>query len=280
MMNERRPLTRPASFRLTSRDAEIIDFVFCRRRATADQIRRRFFGAGAASRMRHRLAMLFQERYLDRIQGRLVSQPGIYRLSARASRGLAVLRERYGDAKVRQLIAATGQDEHFVLITECYVLVWEALQTAGWRLAGWEDGIELRGRTNADGLVPDAHFSIELSDGSKAAFFLELERAAKSDQSMRRKLEQHRRFFRSGRYEEVFGSRSLRVLFVMVSSQTPRIDPAERLGHLAEQVGATFVCATTLNALQGARAFELLSSPLWRRAGRDGLYALFEGAPK
>lgn len=261
--------------KLPTRCKEIVAFVFEHRRATAAQLRRRFFRPGAASRMRHWLAVLRRERYLEHCARRSLSEPAICKIGGRSYRGLSLLRGMHGDAAVRRRLAAYVQDEHFALITECYVAIWEAVGAAGWELRSWEDAIDLRPRTARDGIVPDAHFCIGRPDGSRAAFFLEVERTAKSELSLRRKLEQHRRFFRSGRYEEIFESRSLRVLFVLAASERTRIDPANRLCEMAERLGASFVCATTVNNVKSATGKELLFSAVWHRAGRQGRYALF-----
>jgi hypothetical protein len=255
----------------------MLAFVFEHRRATADQLRRRFFSRGAASRLRHWLAQMRSGGHLEVVPGRKVNEPAIYRVGGGSPRGLELIRATYGDAALRRRQSAYVQNEHFVLITECYMAFWEAVRAVGWQLEQWDDAIDVRARTEADGVIPDAYFCVRRQDGVKAAFFLELERTAKSDQAMRRKLDGHRRFFRSGRYEAVFGTRSLRVLFVLAASRTSRHDPAARLCDLSERLGASFICAITLRDLQAAAGSALLLERCWRRAGRVDRYALFQG---
>ena len=65
--------------------------------------------------------------------------------------------------------------------------------------------------------MPDAYFQIQREvegEPRTAAFFLELERVTKSSRVLHSKLQRYAEVCYSGRYQQVFGIRALRVLFV------------------------------------------------------------------
>ena len=132
-----------------------------------------------------------------------------------------------------------------------------------------------------DGIVPDGYWQITRTNegqSTTAAFFLELQRANRSRVALASKLERYHRLYRSGRYEQLFGTPALRVLFVFTSDTEVAAPTRVRAGLVeAKRVGATFARFTTLEAITGLPPTGVLTASIWQAPARDDPMALFEG---
>lgn len=113
---------------------------------------------------------------------------------------------------------------------------------------------------------PDAYFVL-CRGGKRAAFFLELDRGSMPRAALARKIRVHLDYWRSGRYEADYGSRSLRVLTVAGTRG--------RLEHLIEWTVKEGGAELFWFALQEeVTAERVLTAPIWRVAGWTGVHAL------
>ncbi len=107
--------------------------------------------------------------------------------------------------------------------------------------------------------VPDAYFVLRAGD-KRAHFFLELDRATMSASRWERRVRAYVDYVASGRYEQQFGTHSLRILTVTTTRT--------RLGNLqratAQVASESFFWFATLS---DATAQDVLISPIWCRPG-------------
>ena len=140
---------------MTVRDRQIVQWVSVSRLATRVQLQQMFFSAGARSRCQRRLTLLYRNRYLDKLPGRLVNEPDVYHVSGRCVRGLRLLRTLSpGDAVGPRLIRP-GLVPHTLDVASCRVAIVRACQPSGHQLCLWAGEQHLASRVQPLGLLPE-----------------------------------------------------------------------------------------------------------------------------
>jgi len=164
-------------------------------------------------------------------------------------------------------------------IASCHIALLRACNASGYSLKGWLKEEELLEPMNDAGILPDAYFQIvrPTDDGPKTSgFFLELERSAKSRETLEERFKRLGDFYYGGRYEAIFGIKALRVLFIVGSDYG--LNPEgqiKRLSAICEQLGVTFLRFAPLETISSYEAEQLLFSSIWRQPKEEKLVALF-----
>jgi len=267
--------------RLTGRDVEIVEWVAEVGVATRWQIQGLFFTRGGRSRCQHRLTGLVRNRFLDRMPGRPVSQPDVYRLSRKSVNGLRLLRARGIELRGGLRLVSPARLRHTLEVANCRVQLIRACAETGVRLAGWLEGDHLASVVGSGaGLIPDAFAQLSRIDAGgeerKSSFCIEVERSTKSDRLLREKFRRYGQFYYGGGFTERFQVRALRVLFLIASDYG--IDPERRIAHLfnvAQEAGVTFLLFAPLDAFLALDPARALVSDIWKRPGHDRPVAIF-----
>lgn len=256
----------------------MIRWVYDARAATREQLQRLFFSAGAKTRCQHRLMLLHRNHYLDRLPRRSSSEPDVYYISRRAYRGLRELRAM-GHANAKPVRLAPLRVPHILDISTVRAAFTAACNDAGFDLTLWIDEVEIAEFTSSFGFIPDGYFKVRrfTRDGEKqAAFFVEVERSGKSNQALTDRFTKYATFYYEGHYERLFGTKALRVLFLVASEYG--INPVTQVdtySKMCERSGATFFRFTGLeNAVQTSNS-EVLTSPIWCRPSETTPVSLF-----
>ncbi len=267
--------------RLMWRDCQIVILVWLCRALTADLIELALFPLNPETRCQRRLTALVRHRYLDRLPRALVNEKAVYLLTRRSVRGNRLIRQLVGDPAFRHQMTRLGSLGHLLAVNAVRVRILRGCHDLGFRLSSWQRPEDLAPQLTQDQLVPDAYFVIERQDGEKkrGSFFLELERSsAKSNQVLHHKLEQYRRLCQSGRFEQVFGTRALRLLFVLApqggGGSDSRVQQAVREAQHLDVPIARFVSLDTLETLPPAAC---LTRPIWYESGSGSTVPLFPG---
>ena len=268
-------------FQPTARDLAIVAGVDSAGVAMRQQVQALFFAAGGRSRSAERLRLLYRNRFLDRLGGRGGPAPPTSTASSRrCSSGLRYLRATTGEAaSLRSCSPARLQ--HQLDIVSCRVQLTLASQAAGFLLLRWLGEEELLLLVLASGILPDAflHLARLTDQGERhSAFFLEVERSDKSDR-VSRKLRRLGEYLYGGSYEQRFGLKTLRVLFLVGDSYGIRPERRiEKLCAFAAELEVTFLRFAPLRAFLGAAPRDVLLAPLWRQPGSTTSSALFAPA--
>lgn len=268
-----------SSMRLTERDERILELVWRTRALRDDQVQVALFSPGARSRCQLRLTLLVRNRYLDRLPRRLVNEPAVYVLSRRSVVGNRLLRQRFGDAEFRRHMTRIGSLGHLLAVNDVRVQAERASQELGWSLRLWQTADELRPILARYRLIPDAYFQIQRrveGEVRTSAFFLELERANKSSRVVESKLSRYGELYYSGRYQDVFGTRALRLLLVFANDlgTATGAKMAQAL-DLAQHLGVSIARFAALDSLKTLSPSASLSAPVWWQPGQSGPVPLF-----
>jgi hypothetical protein len=266
----------------TERDREIVKWIAEVQVAKREHVQAVFFGPGGRARCQDRLKVLSENKYLDRLPRRAPTDPFVYYVSRRSLKGLRLLRvaapERARATQVNSL-----RLRHALDLVSCRVQMTVGCKASGMKLLSWHTSAELLPVTGVAGVLPDGFFKLSrrVAGGRevKSSFFLEVERSDKSDRALSEKLRRYGEYYYGGDFTRAFASRALRVLVLFGSDYG--ILPERRvakLANLAERLGVTFIHATSLSAFLALSPPEVLSSPIWLRAGREGRVSLFEAA--
>lgn len=275
----------PAPMRLTERDIDIVEAIYQHRVMRQDQIQYLLFGRKNKSGAQRRLEHLFDHGYLERVflpvhmgEGR---SPTLYVLD-RA--GADLLRERrdYPDLvwhssskDIRQMFI-----EHALAINDVMIAVTLACQENGFELETWQGENQIKadydrvravttaGRRKSVPVVPDSYFAI-VAHQRRHHFFLELDRGTMTIDRFKNKIAGYIAYHRSGKYEERYGTRSLRVLTITTGPKR-----VERLKQGSEEIKGQrrFWFAH----LEDVRFDTILTAPIWQVATEDGYLALIE----
>jgi len=174
--------------------------------------------------------------------------------------------------------------EHTLRVNDCRIHFLRACRSSAYELGSWWTEEKLRPLTLRHGLLPDAYFQIVWrGDGTdkKASFFLEVERGAKDERSLAAKFRKYGDLYYGGQYEELFGARSLRVLFLAGSDYGPCPCPrVESLVRLCEKMDVTMVLFASLKEFLCQEEDKVLFTRLWRRPGYRERVALFGEGPR
>ncbi len=256
---------------LTARDADVVRWVYDAGVTTREHIQRLFFTSGGRTRCQQRLSLLFQHRFLDRLEGRPASMPDVYLVSRRAFRGVRLLRASGVDEPLDLQLVAPQRLQHTLDLVSCRVQFLLAARAPGIALVQWREEGELASSMGPAGIVPDAYVQLArtATHGEKrSSFFLEVERSDKSEQVLREKFQRYGAFYYGGEYERIFGTKALRVLFLIGSSYGIRPEHrCAKLSALAEEARVTFLRFTPLDAFVALPAPEVLVAPIWRKPG-------------
>jgi len=240
--------------RLTNRDRQLIQLISECRLLTAKQIQLALFPLKHDSRCQLRLTLLKRHRYIDHLPNRLVNQPAVYLLSRKNRVSFDLLREYWDDDTIRSYMIAPGSVQHLLGINDVRVRVLRACQELGYQLVLWKRSEDLAELLQDDGLIPDAYFKVSrMVDGQPrtSAFFLELQRANKSKLVLKSKLDKYNTLYNSGRFQRIFETRALRVLFVFTSEYGVNIKHRIRSSiELAQEQNLALIRSTALDEIK------------------------------
>jgi hypothetical protein len=284
----------PPVFKLTSRDKEIIRWIYrCRyltlrqvsRLPSSDARRPHLFPPTTHSNVNKRLRLLFHHGYLWRISRPVAfgSSEIVYCLDTKGrdliARELGVGRrqvrwKRYSDTSNELLFL-----DHTLAINDLRLNIEVAVRQGGHRLMEWIDERTLKSRTMKDyvdepgqdrkmAIVPDGYFTLEISPHIVARFFLEVDRGRQEQKAFRRKIRGYLQYVNSGGYYERYHSHSLRVLIV----NTVGARCLANLKHWTEkEASADLFWFSTLEQTEPG---SLLNQPVWWVAGKNQKYPL------
>ena len=115
--------------------------------------------------------------------------------------------------------------EHMLAINDIRIAVNKAAEASGYELLKWVNETELKasydrvpirtpsGRAQFVSLIPDSYFILKTPNGY-AHFFLELDRGTETLRVFKTKVLAYASYYATGRYEQRFHSKSMRVLTV------------------------------------------------------------------
>jgi hypothetical protein len=269
---------RKDSMWLTARDVEVVRWVYEARVTTREQVQRLFFTGGGRTRCQHRLALLLDHRYVDRLEGRPKSAPDVFFISRHAVRGVRLLRTLGVDDPLNLQAVAPEGLQHRLDLMACKAQLTVATRATELLLDGWRDEQELVSVMGDAGIVPDAYVQVVRStaDGEKRSpFFVEMERSDKSERVLREKFQRYGAFYYGGEYERRFGVKALRVLVLLGSAYGILPERrCEKLAALAAETNVTFLRFAPLETFFALPPAEALSAPIWRRPGKSDLVSL------
>ena len=263
---------------LTTRDREIVSWVFIAGLTTRLQIQALLFSPGARSRCQQRLTMLYRHHFLDRLPDRPRTAADVYYISKRSTNALRLLRASGADEPLRLTHPSAATLQHALDVVACRVQVIRACQQCNFSLLQWLGEDDLRELTGRSGVLPDAYFQIERStaDGERrAGFFVEVERSAKPDRFLREKYRRYGQFYYGGDFERAFGGRALRLLYLVGGDYGIRPESRIRkLLKLAEETNLTLLRLAPLSTFLEASANLALTEKLWLRPGDSEFVSL------
>lgn len=290
-----RRVKQPPHMELTERDRQILHRVHAYRLLTRAQIERLLFPPEngqdhftRTSRARHRLKLLYQNKYLERLpqpvgSGTWAWQP-VYRLARKGAelvaRELGILPQDLvywgrGDDKDRRATEVTPPFlTHSLRVNDVHIAVTLAAQRGGHKLEQWLDdgqlksqerkdyvGVNEEGRHRMVAVIPDAYFVLNLGD-RRAHFFLELDRATMSNSRWGTRIKAYLAYIHSGKYTARYQTRSLRILTVTTTQ--------ERLRNLRKTTrdsgGGDLFWFTTLDQVS---PYSVFFDPIWLLASDE-----------
>ncbi len=243
---------------------------------------------------RRRLRLLYHNGYLERFPapvraGAWAWRP-VYRLTAKGARFVSdsesVLDPAYWGAEFDRDQRRTKVSllflEHTLRTNDVRIALTLAAQSEGYRVERWLDDAHLKaehmrayvvlntaqGRSQRVAVLPDAYIVLRIGD-KRAHFFLELDQATMSNPRWRTRVLAYLVYTTSGRYEERYHTRSLRVLTVTTT--------AKRLANLRATTekaggGRIFWFTTLAEAIHKG----ILSGEIWRVAGDNNSNSLIK----
>lgn len=264
---------------------------------TAPQIESLFFVPsplcrGVNARCKLRLRLLFHHEYLFRderptklSEGR---KPLVYYLDRRGAEYLSQLEGREVDWNPKDNNVSSPWLEHLLGTNDIRIAVTLAARRDGLAIATWLDERILKTRQMKDtvilkgenggreraAVVPDSFFRLETEE-MMFHFFLEcdmgtvtLDAAGSGKRDWMRKVRAYLEYYRSGAYEARYGTKDMRILTVTRSGTRMR-----NLKEVTEAAGGkSRFWFTTFDLIKQA---DVLRSPIWTVAARQGLYPLF-----
>jgi hypothetical protein len=267
----------PPAMQLTARDVRLLNAVCDMRFLAREQLQQLLFSPSTASYCKRRLALLYHNAYLERIYVPSLnvfgSTKAIYTLAPRGAG--VVARDR--KVEVRELNWRPHHNDrelyfmrHTLAINDFRIALTSAVQQRGMSLS-WSDERTLRRREMKDyvddpkhrgerlAVVPDGYFSLE-GRGQSSAFAVEIDRATVEEKPFKEKVRAYGEWKLTGAYEQRYGTKSLRVLWV-VADVTRDSTRLERIKRWTEAEG-------------GRSLFWFADGEVWQKAGSGGRYAL------
>lgn len=271
--NPRRPRRRV----ITTRDEQVVRLVHELRVATVAQIQLLAFSEGNRSGAQTRLGVLRQAGYLATLPVRAPNEPAIWVTTKRAREAFALASS--ADAQLTNTRVKYGRLSHDLAVNDIRVHFTRAVQANGHELAFWRDEVSLRPITIRHGVVPDALFQVVRVVGDRhprSTFALEAEVSEKGERELKLKLGNFGQYFYGGRFNEDFGIRALRQLFLI------RPGPGEsgarqvkRVVSIASSLGSTLVRAVEIDAFLRTPPAEVFSASIWLQPGDSQPVPLF-----
>lgn len=288
-------------FRLTERDRQIILAVYQYRVLTTNQVEALFFAppGGKAkslynSRCRLRLQALYHAGYLVRDeQPQKMSEgrkPLLYSLDVEGAKLIAQMQDvPLADLHWRRKVPTISPFtmEHLLATNNVRVQVEVTARHHGLEISKWLDDHTLRQKGTTDyvtlkskegseqrvSLVPDGYFVLENQE-VRHHQFLEIDMVTMTGMYAKygrrdwaRKVAAYLEYYRSGKYQQRYGTRSMRVLTVTTSDK--RLANLKSVTERAGGKGRFWF--TTFERLKSG---DILSDPIWRKAGGDDWYVL------
>lgn len=262
----------PKSYRLhlTQRQLSILDLLLQSRALTGKQIAigcQYSLSPNSAQSYQRDLRKLVSLGLIDKLPHRHVWEPAVYLFTHRCKLGFRLLRERYSDEDIRNNLYSLGSLPHLLGINDIRVRVIRATRELNWHLIKWFHHEQLAEILNEEKIYPDGYFHIQRNSNGEirnAHFFLEFQRANRSSKVMESKLKRYGELYYSGRYQEIFGTRALRVLFVFTSDTDSPVGHRINTGvSLATKLGVTIARFTSLDEIKGSEPNQILIGQLW-----------------
>jgi len=290
-----RRVPEPPRMVMTERDKRILHAVHEYRMLTREQIERLLFAPEfgqdhftKTSKVRHRLKVLYQNKYLERVplpvgNATWAWQP-VYRLARSGAELVAsdlgvnskdLIYWGKGDDKDRRATHATPLFlNHTLCINDVRIAFQLAAQHYGYRVETWLDDVHLKSQERKDhvavrdeegnkmvAVIPDSYFVLNLGN-RRAPFFLEVDRATMSNSRWGTRIHAYLAYVRSGKYTERYQMRALRILTVTTTEQ--------RLMNLKETTrkagGGDLFWFTTMEQMSAGSVF---FDPIWRLANDE-----------
>ena len=278
----------PPPMQLTARDVRILTAASDMRFLTREQIQELLFSPSTASYCKRRLALLYHNAYLDRIYVPALNSFGstkaIYTLAPKGAS--VVARDRKVDERELDWRARHNDRElyfmrHTLAINDFRIALTLAAQEPGLAVS-WTDERALKRREMKDYVddpkhqgrqlvvVPDGYFTID-HGGHNRGFAVEIDRATVEEKPFKQKVRAYGEWKVSGTYERRYGTKSLRVLWVVadVSRDSTRLERIKRWTE-AENGRSLFWFAM----LDELTPESVLDGEVWRKAGSEVPYAL------
>lgn len=284
------------TFRLTARDKKIIEAVYQYRVLTTQQIDRLFFPSsrsGGSSRCLHRLKLLFHHGFLQRAeQPQLISEgrkPYVYYVDKRGAEFLAYLYEcevKDLDWSPRSYPVGHLFLEHLLATNDIRVAIVLSAQKHGFVVEQWYDEKTLKseqmkdtvilttvqGKQQKASVVGDGYFRLYSDHYSHQ--FLETDRGTVTGSSRKfgsktwqRKVAAYLAYYRSGKYQARYNTRSMRIITVTTS-----VRRLQNLKAITEALGGkTRFWFTTFEEIERA---DVLTDRIWWVAGDEKRKAL------
>ena len=279
----------PPPMQLTARDSAVIRAAYSYRFLRQDQIQALLFPSKWTTQ--YRLVRLYQHRYLNRLFTAVPFGRGktVYCLDERGSDLIAAeLGIDRGDIDWKPRHARIGSYfmEHTLAVNDVRIALELACRKTGSRIGEWADEQDLkrahtreqelvhvvgaRGNRQRVAVIADGYFVLR-SGNRKAHFFLEVDRATIANKRWMQKIRAYNAYYKSGKYQARYGTRSLRMLTVTTGEKrlANLIASTERAGGDKMYWFTTFDQAAFQN---------ILTAPIWEVAGCEGRYALMGDA--
>jgi hypothetical protein len=303
--NSPKPKRVPRGFSLVERDFAINKAVFAYRALTAPLIEQLFFPAPKGkpdhkthSNCQRRLRILSSNEVgfllaRQQLMGMSGRKPLVYWSAERGIKEIAIAR----GVDVKELQWDPRQHEvsplfldHLLATNAVRIAVTLAVKKHEYKLLEWRDDKTLKrehtkdkvtltgkgGATEQAAILPDGYFVLDIGE-EIARFLLEIDRATETGQyktegrrDWARKIRVYGEYLRpEGLYEKRYGTKAGRVL--TVTTGEVRLSNLKRITE--EQGGKSRYWFTTQ---QEATTQDILQAPIWRVAGREGVYPLVE----
>lgn len=271
--------------RETARDRHIVRLVYEYRILSQDQLRRLL--GKSRSTVQQALVRLYHHQYLERVFLPVVyggNSPTLYILG---SRGTALL-QRFG---VEDFTGVPSKNlsalflEHTLAINEVRIAVTQACQQLGWSIWKWRTESEIKAaydrvsvtvgrKRQTVPVVPDSYFVVELPDRGVSHFFLELDRGTMTTERFKTKIAGYVAYYKSGAYEKRYNAQGFRVLTVVDSDGTGRVENLVAQTETVSGIGRRFWFARLSDVISES----MLTAPVWRVAGSCEPAALFNNS--
>jgi Replication-relaxation len=287
--------------KLMPRDIEILTTISKFRLATREQIERLHFPPvnghdhlTRTSSVRHRLKLLFHHRYVERLpvpvnRASWAWRP-VYRLAKKGAeviaceQGVSLSQLSYWgkgfDAQSRRGRASHLFVDHLLKINDVRTAVMLAAEEQGYQIEQWIDDATLKSEVRKEyvtlrrqsglgtkvAVIPDGYFVINLGT-RRAHFFLELDQATMGSQRWKTKVLAYKKYLESGKYQERYKTKSLRILTVTTTEKR-----LKNLRQITEKAGGGRIFwFTTQDKVEPNQIF---SGSIWSVGGEEQAWAL------